>query len=125
VSFEVDFGGVPGYEFVHATREVHPVLTPCRMDKLAPETLCVCSVPLEFGRTAAKRSDRRIRAPGAPEARFGRGFWPESTDRSVWTALRAARSRQSWFGLRVADGAHAQGLRLRSKAEQHTDGRGG
>ena len=84
-----------------------------------------CSVPLDFGRAAAKRSDRWIRAPGAPEARFGRGFWPASTGRSAWTELRSARSRQSWFGLRVAVGAHAQGWRLRSKAEQHTDGRGG
>ena len=89
------------------------------------EDFIFCSVPLEFGRAAAKRSDRWIRATGAPEARFARGFWPASTGRSVWTALRAARSRQSWFGLRVAVGVHAQGLRLRSKAEQHTDGRGG
>ena len=88
-------------------------------------TFFFCSVPLDFGRAAAKRSDRGIRAPGAPEARFARGFLPASTGRSAWTALRAARSRQSWFGLRVAVGAHTQGLRLRSKAEQHTDGRGG
>ena len=92
---------------------------------LHPRTFFFLQCPLEFGRAAAKRSDRWIRAPGAPEARFGRGFWPASTGRSAWTALRAARSRQSWFGLRVAVGAHAQGLLLRSKAEQHTDGRGG
>ena len=92
---------------------------------LHPRLFFFCSVPLDFGRAAAKRSDRWIRAPGAPEARFARGFWPASTGRSAWTALRAARSRQSWFGLRVAVGAHTQGLQLRSKAEQHTDGRGG
>ena len=92
---------------------------------LHPRLFFFGSVPLEFGRAAAKRSDRWIRAPGAPEARFARGFWPASTGRSAWTALRAARSRQSWFGLRVAVGAHTQGLRLRSKAEQHTDVWGG
>ena len=92
---------------------------------LHPRLFFFCSVPLEFGRAAAKRSDRWIRAPGAPEARFGRNFWPASTGRSAWTELRSARSRQSWFGLRVAVGAHAQGLRLRSKAEQHTDVWGG
>ena len=46
--FEVDFGGVPGYELPHATREVvgksPPVLTPCRMDKLAPENIFVFAV---------------------------------------------------------------------------------
>ena len=92
---------------------------------LHPRLFFFRSVPLDFGRAAAKRSDRWIRAPGAPEARFARGFWPASTGRSAWTALRAARSRQSWFGLRVAVGAHTQGLRRRSKAEQHTDGRVG
>ena len=130
MSFEVDYGGVPGYEFVHTTREVvgnmRPVQNLYRMHKLVSENIFVfCSVPLDFGRAAAKRSDRWIRAPGAPEARFARGFWPASTGRSAWTALRAARSRQSWFGLRVAVGAHTQGLRLRSKAEQHTEGRKG
>ena len=50
---------------------------------LHPRLFFFGSVPLEFGRAAAKRSDRWIRAPGAPEARFGRMFWPVSTGRSV------------------------------------------